>query len=45
MYSEEKESPLSPWDLPLLTVAGCYLLAAVCWLGVNPEHRLGDVSG
>ncbi|HUI05883.1 MAG TPA: MFS transporter [Verrucomicrobiae bacterium] len=30
------------WDLPLLTVAGCYLLAAVCWLGINPAERLAD---
>ena len=28
------------WDLPLLTVAGCYLLATACWLGINPAERL-----
>lgn len=28
------------WDLPLLTVAGCYLLAAVCWLAVDSTKRL-----
>jgi sugar phosphate permease len=28
------------WDLPLLTVAGCYLLAAACWLAVDSTRRL-----
>ena len=30
------------WDLPLFTVAGCYLLAAACWLGINPTERLSE---
>jgi nitrate/nitrite transporter NarK len=30
------------WDLPLLTVAGCYLLAAACWLGIDPAERLSN---
>lgn len=28
------------WDMPLLTVAGCYLLAMACWLAVDPTERL-----
>ncbi len=28
------------WDLPLLTVAGCYVLAAACWLAVDSTKRL-----
>lgn len=24
------------WETPLYTVAGCYLLAALCWLGIDP---------
>jgi ACS family glucarate transporter-like MFS transporter len=28
------------WDMPLWTVAGCYLLAMVCWLAVDPTERL-----
>jgi nitrate/nitrite transporter NarK len=28
------------WELPLWTVAGCYLLAMVCWLAVDPTERL-----
>jgi ACS family glucarate transporter-like MFS transporter len=28
------------WDLPLMTVAACYVLAAVCWLAVDSTKRL-----
>ena len=28
------------WNLPLLTVAGFYLVAAVCWLGVDPADPI-----
>jgi len=28
------------WDLPLLSVAGCYLVAAACWLGVDPREAI-----
>jgi sugar phosphate permease len=31
------------WDLPLMTVAGCYVLAAVCWLAVDPTKGLSEV--
>ena len=31
------------WNLPLMTVAGCYVLAAVCWLAVDPTKRLYEV--
>ncbi|MGD0650833.1 MAG: hypothetical protein ABSA97_06805 [Verrucomicrobiia bacterium] len=29
-------------DLPLITVAGCYLLAMACWLAVDPTKRLSE---
>jgi ACS family glucarate transporter-like MFS transporter len=28
------------WNLPLLTVAGFYLVAAACWLGVDPAEPI-----
>ena len=28
------------WQAPLFSVAGLYLVAALCWLGVDPEERL-----
>ena len=28
------------WDLSLMTVAACYVLAALCWLAVDPTKRL-----
>lgn len=30
------------WETPLYTVAGLYLLAAACWLGIDPEQALGE---
>jgi MFS transporter, ACS family, glucarate transporter len=30
------------WNAPLLTVAGCYILAALCWLAIDPLQRLED---
>jgi MFS family permease len=34
----------SSWQAPLLSVAGLYLVAALCWLLVDPEERL-DPTG
>jgi sugar phosphate permease len=31
------------WELPLWTVAGCYLLAMACWFAVDPTQRLAKV--
>ncbi len=28
------------WDAPLLSLAGFYLLAAVCWLAIDPERPI-----
>ncbi len=28
------------WNLPLLTVAGLYLVAAACWLGIDPAQPI-----
>lgn len=28
------------WNLPLLTVAGFYLVAAVCWLAIDPADPI-----
>ena len=30
------------WGMPLITVAGCYLLAMACWLAVDPTERLSE---
>jgi nitrate/nitrite transporter NarK len=30
------------WDLPLMTVAGCYVLAAACWLAVDTTKPPGQ---
>jgi sugar phosphate permease len=30
------------WDLPLMTVAVCYLLAAACWMAVDSTKRLAE---
>jgi MFS family permease len=30
----------SSWEAPLYTVAGLYVFAALCWLGVDPRERL-----
>jgi ACS family glucarate transporter-like MFS transporter len=32
------------WDMPLLTVAGCYLLAMACWLAVDPAEQLAPAQ-
>ena len=32
------------WEAPLYTVAGFYVFAAVCWLGVDPTESL-DLQG
>jgi MFS transporter, ACS family, glucarate transporter len=31
---------LGAWNVPLLTLALCYLLAAVCWLAVDPARSI-----
>src|SRR5262249_57391362 len=30
------------WNVSLLTVAACYLAAAVCWLAIDPEEAIAD---
>ena len=30
------------WNASLVTVAACYLLAAVCWLAIDPTKRIQD---
>jgi nitrate/nitrite transporter NarK len=30
------------WNASLFTVAVCYVLAAVCWLAIDPEQRIAD---
>jgi len=30
------------WNAPLLTVAGFYLLAAACWLWIDPRERIAN---
>ena len=30
------------WDVPLLTVAGAYLVSAACWLLVDPTKRMTE---
>ena len=32
------------WELPLWTVAGCYVLALLCWLAVDPAQRVITIS-
>jgi nitrate/nitrite transporter NarK len=32
------------WETPLYSVAGFYLLAAACWLGIDPEQALGEAG-
>jgi sugar phosphate permease len=31
---------LGSWDLPLYSVVACYAIAALCWLGIDPEARI-----
>lgn len=30
----------SSWTVPLITVAVCYVIAAVCWLGIDPAEPI-----
>jgi nitrate/nitrite transporter NarK len=30
------------WNTPLLTVAACYVLAAVCWLRIDPTEPIAS---
>ncbi len=30
------------WNMSLMTVAACYLLAAVCWLAIDPDDPIPD---
>ncbi len=36
---------LGSWNAPLVTVAVCYLLAAVCWLFIDPRHPIPGADG
>ena len=33
------------WQAPLLSVAAFYLVAAACWLAIDPEQRIERVDG
>ena len=33
------------WTVPLYSVAALYLIAAICWIGVDPEKTVVDDTG
>jgi cyanate permease len=34
---------LGSWNAPLYSIAALYLVAAVCWLGIDPARRITTV--